>query len=83
MAVKLDMSDDEARLIWCQLQMARDGMHRVLTDPELSDESKSGYVLREASKFFQWIDVNLTKLAAAAPDDVRPTGNETDKPGYP
>ena len=70
MAVKLDLSDDEARFIWCRLVRARKVMLKALDEHNLG---MVGYA-------YGFFDSELSKLAAAAPEDVVPTGNETDKP---
>lgn len=70
MAVQLDLTDEEATLLWCRFVRARDGLRKALKKQNLGD---AGY-------YFGWLDAELTKLKEATPANLAPDGNETDKP---
>ena len=68
--IKFDLTEDELVRLWCQGIRAR----KILKDAVLED-NPSGIAFAAG-----WLDYILDALADAAPQDLRPTGNEVDKP---
>ena len=71
MSVQLDMSLEEAQLMWCQIAAAR--KKYILPGMQREDLLMVGFGLG-------WIDARLDDLSRVAPPEARPTGNESQKP---
>ncbi len=71
MAVELDLTEEEATVIWCEGAIAIKKAERALA---AGDD-------RLATYYFGWLASAANQVAKAAPEELRPDGSETDKPG--
>lgn len=70
MAVELDMTDERATIVWCRGARAIKGFRKAVDDH---------HPLRMA-RYGAYMEAMLSEIAEAAPQELAPTGNETDKP---
>ena len=83
MSVELDLTDEQATFLWCRMQRGRDGMAGVLEAHRtgaITDKSQLHAALAAIDYYFGALDCDLQTLARAAPEELRPDGNESDKP---
>lgn len=70
MAVKLDLDDERATLLWCRGARAIKGFREACSEQNIAAMGRYGGYMEEV----------LNQLSEAAPEELRPDGNETDKP---
>lgn len=70
MAIKIDISDKQATLIWCRGARACKGFSLAA---QAGDKSAMNY-------YGTAMYMVLAQMADLAPEELRPDGNETDKP---
>ena len=70
MAVRVNFSDEEARLLWCRGARAIAGFKKASSE---GNAAAMGY-------YGGWMASVMQSIVEASPEELRPDGNETDKP---